>query len=95
MLNPTRNIKIYQRKPYAHHSNIYEPFISSVSGRLGSGILDANNSEIFEGDIVQLVGTKAHRAPVNYRDACFWLDDIPLGNFADDDLIVVGHIAEV
>lgn len=68
--------------------------LEEIDCEYGSDVFDKNGREIFEGDIVQLVGDNEHRAPVTYRDACFWIDEMPLGNFADGDLIVVGHIKE-
>ena len=91
MLNPTHKTKQFVRDAYQRWAHWT---LSDAYGWLATDILDADGRDIYEGDIVQLVGDDEHQAPVTWHDACFWIDEMPLGSFADGDLKIVGHIAE-
>lgn len=62
---------------------------------LGSGVIDLNGVEIYEGDRVSVQG---HKQPytVTFADGKFWLGDMQyyLTYFRNSKLEIVGHITE-
>lgn len=59
--------------------------VIKVEGELGSGVLDKNGREIFEGDIVEIDGGGKYCVDI----VNFWVKD--LDEFYSDALEVVGH----
>ena len=71
--------------------------IETVNGELGSGIVDKNGKEIFEGDLVEIAGESAVPAtlPVNFMWGIFAVgEDIALGEYEGTDIEVVGHVED-
>ena len=62
--------------------------IVKIEGELGSGVLDKNGREIFEGDIVEIDGGGKYCVDI----VNFWVKD--LDEFYSDALEVVNHIPE-
>ena len=72
--------------------------IEAVTGELGSGIVDKNGREIFEGDLVEIVGESAVSAtlPVNFMWGIFAVgEDVALGEFdGTGDIEIIGHVED-
>ena len=70
--------------------------IETVNGELGSGIVDKNGREIFEGDIVKTVGENVFPTtlPVSFMWGTFAVgENTALGEYeGTDDLEVIGHV---
>ena len=71
--------------------------VEQVTGELGSGVFDANDREIFEGDKVTVLfaspdGDDDYTDTVRFKDGVFILEDTdePLKNFAPS-VEIVGH----
>ena len=60
--------------------------IEQLNGEFGSGILDVNGREIFEGDKVRYADRDCF---VEYKDGCLSVDEVPLKNFNDGALEIV------
>ena len=83
--------------------------IEAVTGELGSGIVDKNGREIFEGDIVRgtyegAVGLNEYEFTVTYKDGALWAgecgcpvdDALADVNWAKNgDLEIIGHVEDV
>lgn len=69
--------------------------ISTINAELGSGILDKNGKEIFEGDRVKVDGLSYEDAEgdtVMFFCGSFRILSRPLGQFQCDELEIVGHV---
>ena len=69
--------------------------VSTVNAELGSGILDVNGREIFEGDRVKVVNESGDGAVmlVTFVYGTFALnEELALGEYEDGELEVVWHV---
>lgn len=65
--------------------------ISTINAELGSGILDCNGNEIFEGDIIKFYDGDIET--VTFEDGTFYVGDLLLSDFARN-IEVVGHVED-
>lgn len=69
--------------------------VETIIGDLGSGILDKNGNEIYEGDVVKakkIIGEEEFSSVVELGDGVFWLDTYALFDYDRASLEVVGHV---
>lgn len=65
--------------------------VETVNGELGSGVFDANDREIFEGDIVKIHDAEGR---TTFEDGSFFINDIPIWQLRPCVLEVVGHVED-
>ena len=63
--------------------------VEKVFGELGSGILDKNGREIFEGDRVK--DWEGYICPVTFEEGVFYFGDLLVGDYPTS-LEIVGHV---
>ena len=71
--------------------------VSTVNAELGSGILDKNGKEIFEGDKVvakEVNGKREFDGEITFDDGCFCFLRTPIQVWNDDGYVfeIVGHV---
>ena len=74
------------------HSIRINGVVKEIACELGSGILDKNGREIFEGDIVRICYNLYIPFLVLIENGVFVLNKKPLKEYATTDLEIVGHV---
>lgn len=68
--------------------------IETVNGELGSGVVDKNGKEIFEGDLVKAENDDVgfYKSDIHFEAGRFHFGIFSLTDFNPNDLEVIGHV---